>query len=229
LKTADPAAYQNYLNNQQEIQTGTVSAINELMKRGVTYEQLGQLPVSGGWANQNLAANDPLNALYASNAGKFDTEGQQFLNSATQRTAPQQYFNAQGEGGNWETLPEQLSVTGFGNVSPADLTMQNLFQAAQGTGAMGLDSQGHDASGLITGMYGGPLWAALARTLSPTWQNAGGPEAGSLQSLIQQHFDPWAVMRGQWGANPSSVGTSLMPILQSAAYQRSYGSQPGME
>lgn len=209
-----------YTQNAQKAQQSIMDTVNELMKRGVSYEQLGQLPVNGNWTNETLDANNPLNALYAANAAKYDPEGQQFLNSALQRTAPQQYFNAQGEGGNWETLPEQLSIQGYGGqVAPQDITTQNLFQAAQGQAG----TPGSNAQGLVTGMTGGPLWSALSRMLSPTW---GNTQPGSLQELIQQHFDPWAMMRSQWGASPSAVGTSLMPVLQSAAYQRSGSGAP---
>jgi len=198
-----------YTQNAQNAQQSLIDTVNELLKRGVTYEQLGQLPVSGDWADNALDANNPLNALYAANAGKYDTEGQQFLNSALTRTAPQQYQND----GNWLTLPEQLSIAGFGNTQAQDLTMQNLFTAAQGQAG----TPGSKAQQLVSDMYGGPLWGALARQLSPTWGNVA---PGSLQEMIQQHFDPWAGVRGQWSANPSSVGTSLMPVLQRQMVQR---------
>jgi len=207
---ASPAQYtQNFTNAQDKM----VAAVNELLRRGATYEELGQLPVSGNWALDSLDAYNPLNDLYQANAGKYDTEGQKILDSALTRTAPQQYQS----GENWLTQPEQFTVQGYGNVQPQDLTTRNLFTAAQG----GAGQAGSNAQSLATGMTGGPLWTALSRMLSPTW---GNTQPGSLQDLIQQHFDPWAMVRDPWSSTPSSVGTSLQPILQRAMAERPQGS-----
>lgn len=66
LKTADPAGYAQHVANQQAVQSGMVNAIKELMNRGVTYEQLGQIPLAFNPAFQSLAMEDPW-SRYAAN------------------------------------------------------------------------------------------------------------------------------------------------------------------
>jgi len=123
-----------YTGNFDQAQQGLVDVVNELLKRGVSYEDLGKLPVSGDWTQQTLDLNDPLRTLYAGNAAKFDPEGSQILWRAA--------------------LP--------GGAPPLNLTPSDLLTAALGSSGAAPDQVTH-ASGLETSMYGGPLWTALAR------------------------------------------------------------------
>jgi len=178
---ASPAQYtQNFTNAQDKM----VAAVNELLRRGATYEELGQLPISNNWALNSLDASNPLQALYQGNAAKYDAEGQGLLARSGQ----------------------------YANATPGTLTPQTLFEAAQGAGAQAPDSV-TKAGGLITGMYGGPLWAAIAR------MGAGGPQ---LQDLIQQHFDPWSTVRS---FDNTQLGTALDPILKRLAMEQGTQSQ----
>src|SRR6185295_200608 len=68
-----------YSQNFAKSQQGLLAVVNELMKRGVPYSELGQLPISGDWAQSSLDMADPLQQLYAANAGKYDTKGNQIL------------------------------------------------------------------------------------------------------------------------------------------------------
>ena len=55
------------------------------------------------------------------------------------------------------------------------------------------------ASGLMTGMYGGPLWAALARSGIP----GANPD---IANLINQNFDPWFNQR-----TPAGPARPILP------------------
>ena len=108
---------------------------------------------------------------------------------------PATFGYSQDPQGNWGT-------SGLYNTA----TPANLFEAAQGSAPLAPDAKTH-ASGLITSMYGGPLWTALSR------MGVGGPD---LQALIQQHFNPWATVGG---AAPPQLATALEPILRRLAMQ----------
>ena len=59
--THDPAMYTANFNRAQ---SGLVRVVDELLRRGVSYEQLGALPVSGDWAMESLdAGGRPLEML----------------------------------------------------------------------------------------------------------------------------------------------------------------------
>jgi hypothetical protein len=70
----DPATYTANFNRAQ---SGLVRVVNELLWRGVSYEQLGALPVSGDWAMESLdAGGTPLEMLNRSpRATAFKREG----------------------------------------------------------------------------------------------------------------------------------------------------------
>jgi hypothetical protein len=72
--THDPATYTANFNRAQ---SGLVRVVNELLWRGVSYEQLGALPVSGDWAMKSLdAGGTPLEILNRSpRAAAFKREG----------------------------------------------------------------------------------------------------------------------------------------------------------
>lgn len=172
-----------YSLKEQQAAAGIRSLVDELMKRGVTYEQLGQIPVTGGYTQQSLDAYNPINDLYAQGAAKYDPQAQQMLNSllnASKTEVPltNEYGSPTGQ------TQTQYMMQGH-PIDPATLTPQALFHAAQGQAAIAPDMPGNSQSGLITSMYGGPLWAAMARTLSP---------ADPLQQQIAQHFNPWSAI-----------------------------------
>ncbi len=155
--TGDGMSPEKYTQNFADAQQGMVGIVQELLNRGMTYEQLGKLPISGDWVQQGLDANqDYVNQSYQRDAGKYDTDLYNLRNQAgdTRSYTPAQYLE---------------SVQGAAMYSP--------------------EAQSH-ASNLITNMYGGPLWTALAR------MGTGGQ---GIQDLIQQHFDPWWLPKSQPG------------------------------
>ena len=165
-----------YTRNYQNAQSGIVGLVNELMKRGVTYEQLGQLPVSGDWAQESLATgNQPAEMLqHSPNLARFQQE-------------TPGYFGQIGLQGLGE-MPRAGGETAGGSqayAKPLEQQQQELLQRALGS-SMAASDKDTNASGLMTAMYGGPLWTALAR------MGAGGE---GLQGQIQQHFDPWINLR----------------------------------
>lgn len=104
-------------------------------------------------------------------------------------------WESSGEGGQY--LPTGAMQTMYNGQRINDvMTPQALLQAAQGAAPYS-SAANSKASGLITDMYGGPLWTALAR------MGAGGQP---MQDLIQQHFDPWVQAR-TW--SPDVIGGLL--------------------
>lgn len=155
-----------YTQNFTKANQGIGALVNELMKRGVSYEQLGQLPVSGDWANQSLDAGNTPQEMFARN----------YFNPA-----PGQTQSRWAEG---LDLGNKMGIEGqaydpFGAAT-------GMLNESLGASMSAPDSATH-ASQLMTAMYGGPLWAALARS------GAGGNQ--SLMDLINQHFDPWVNAR----------------------------------
>ncbi|HXE88966.1 MAG TPA: hypothetical protein VN524_19430, partial [Hyphomicrobiaceae bacterium] len=201
-----------YTGNFTTAQSGLTDVVNALLKRGVSYEDLGKLPASGDWVQQTLDVNNPLQALYAARAPEYDAAAAPLLASA--RTAarqtldPQEAMHMAAEGLNPATFGYSQDPQGNWGTSGLynTATPANLFEAAQGSAPLAPDAKTH-ASGLITSMYGGPLWTALSR------MGVGGPD---LQTLIQQHFNPWATVGGF--APPQLTG-ALEPILRRLAMQ----------
>lgn len=173
--TGDGASPEGYTQNFSGGRDQLVNVVNELMRRGATYEELGQLPISGNWAMQSLDAGGRPEDFYQ--PGKSDAEGAALL------------------------------ARSGATAQPGTLTPELLFQAAQGAGPLAPESTTH-ASGLVTGMYGGPLWTALAR------MGAGGPQ---IQDLIKQHFDPWSTVRG---FDKEQLNTALEPLLKRIAMEQ---------
>jgi hypothetical protein len=173
--TGDGASPAQYTANFTQARTGLEGLVNELMRRGATYQELGQLPVTGNWAMESLDAGGRPEEYLAKSprAGAFGAEGNALFGSLG--------FNplatstpASGEGGGWTTesikgTPDQLG---------------ELLKTALGSSMLASDKD-TKASGLMTDMYGGPLWAALAR------MGVGG----NLGDLILQNFDPWVNAR----------------------------------
>lgn len=163
-----------YTQNFSQAQSGLMDVINDLMRKGVSYEQLGQLPdVNPNWSMQTLDAAGGPQQFYDANKAQYDQSAQPFLQQAQQ--------------------------SGI-QLQPGQLTPELLFQAMQGSAGMAPDAKTH-ASGLISSMYGGPLWNAIAR------MGAGGPE---MQGMIQSHFNPWATAQG---FSPEQFGTALQPLV----------------
>ena len=212
--TGDGASPEGYTQNFSNARDQLTNVINELMRRGATYEELGQLPVSGNWAQETLDAGGTPDVFYGLNKAKYDTEGGEIIGRNITRGPSTTSFVQSGEGvvPSGET-PGGESIGGQ-MLQPGAATPQALFEAAMGAGAKGLDKDTH-ASGNITSMYGGPLWTALAR------MGGGSPQ---LQDLISQHFDPWVNARGM---DASQLGTSLGPILKKLAFEQSANTGSG--
>jgi len=160
-----------YTQKAEMAQAGIAGLVKELLKRGVTYEQIGQLPVSGDWAQASLdAGNRPeemLARLYATPApGQTESRAAEGVRLGNLGVA----------GGRGNMADDPNSPFGIAG---------SLLNAALG-GSMLSSAENSKASGLLTSMYGGPLWAALARA------GTADPE---LRSLIDQHFDPWVNAR----------------------------------
>ncbi|HXJ75537.1 MAG TPA: hypothetical protein VNM37_21960, partial [Candidatus Dormibacteraeota bacterium] len=201
---------EQYTQNENQAQQGVMDLVNELMGRGVTYEQLGQLPVSGNFVQQTMDMYNPLQDLYAGRKAEYDTAASPLLQSARQGAQqmldPQEAMHMAAQGLNPATFGWQQDAQGnwvtsglYNNATP-----ENLFAAAQGSAPLAPDAKTH-ASGLITSMYGGPLWAALARM---------GGQSSPFWGQIQQHFNPWATVGG---FSPQQLNTAMDPILQQLA------------
>jgi hypothetical protein len=202
-----------------QAQQGLYDVINTLMGRGVSYEQLGQLPgFSPDWSQRTLDVYNPLQDLYAGRKSEYDTQAQNLMqrftasnrqlldpqeaeHMASQGLNPATFGYTQDASGNWYSPPQVDTATGFIRAQPGQLTPDLLFQAAQGSAPYAADRYTH-AGGLMSSMYGGPLWEAMARM---------GGQSSPYWNQIQQHFNPWAVLGGFSGGD---IGTSLQPILQ---------------
>lgn len=216
---------EQYTALYQQAQQGVEQLVNELLKRGVTYEQLGQLPVNGDWGGGALSAGGLPENFYQMNQGKYDAEAAQLMAKAREYRPmisgspnPENAALA-GDPANWAAPTQGLGIPDWMQIPGLDpMNRQDLLAAAEGSARSAPDSATH-AGGLITSMYGGPLWTALAR------MNAGGPE---LQSQISQHFDPWATIRN---FTPQQLFTSLQPYTMSPIMAQQPGgsgySQPG--
>ncbi len=174
---------EQYTANFTRAQQGLTGVVQELLKRGVSYEQLGATPVTNDWGQQTMDLANPLMDFY--NRGNYSGEGSRLLNpvSAPQVADPSTIdYTAMDTWGNpLNPVYGQLGAT----PAPSPWSPVELLQAAQGAAPYAADKATH-AGGLLSSMYGGPLWQALAR------MGVGGPE---MQGLIQQHFDPWVNAR----------------------------------
>ncbi len=191
-KGQGPDAISRYTGNFTNAQQGMVSIVNELLKRGVPYEEIGALPVTGDYSQASLDMGNPFTNLYGANAGKWDTEA----NALIQKMIQGELANGNFRVTQPEMGPPTYSVasgatsggipTGdFNTVDLSTLNPQQLLTAMLGASGAAPDSETR-ASGLMTQMFGGPMWAALAR------MNTGGPD---IQNAISQHFDPWTYAR----------------------------------
>lgn len=181
---------EQYTANAVRAQNRLSDVIKELMQRGVTYEQLGQLPVSGNYSLQSMdMGNTPSQMLLASpNLSRYESEA---LGLAPSRgISPYgEYSGGGGEAGSWS---QQYT-------RPSRETMNELLTSVLGASMLKADNPqtGDVQSELMTSMYGGPLWTAIAR------MGIGGPE---LQQQILQHFDPWVLARTT-GSAPTPAPT----------------------
>ncbi len=189
-------AVAQYTSNFTQAQSRITDAVQSLLKRGVSYEDLGKLPVSNAWADPGLDMSNPKQQFYDANAAKFNAEGAQILQKAM--------TGLERSGLNGELyIGPGLDPNSSLIYGPDTLTPQMLFKVALGTAQDAPDSVSH-AGGLMTAMFGGPLWTAMAR------MGAGGPD---MQKMIQEHFDPWAVMRT---FSPEQLRTALAPFANQA-------------
>lgn len=155
----------DYTAKGNAVQDNIGNAVNSLLKRGVSYEDLGktQIPNGNAWGGGDLDMSEPSPTYYQAKKGKFDDEANQIVLKAVQATP----------GASWEEF------------AGPDTIGDMLFTASLGSTLSEPDSVSHQG-GLYTAMFGGPIFAALAR------MGAGGPE---LQQQIKDHFDPWALAR----------------------------------
>ena len=161
---------EQYTANFTQAQSGVSNLVKELLARGVPYEALGQLPISGDWSGESLdAGNRPQDMLAKAMQlrPELGAEASQLI--SRYGISPIESQNEYGT--TTYRNPEQLQ--------------QALMQMALGASGAGSDRD-TKASGLASSMYGGPLWQALARS------GTGGPE---IQQMIAQRFDPWSVIR----------------------------------
>lgn len=135
-----------YTANLQQAEQGVGDILSNLLSRGVTYEQLGQLPVSQDWAQSTLDLNNPLGQLFQAGNWATNPQTQALLQSAQQGLPSLSY-----------------------GLTPGVLTPDLLFQAAQGAAGAAPNAV-TQAGGLTGSMYGGPLWQAVAR------MGLGGPD-----------------------------------------------------
>lgn len=167
-----------YTANFTKARDGVSQVVQELMKRGVSYEDLGKLQVSGNWALQSLdAGGTPQEYINRSpRAGELLREGQGLFGRFNLANYDP-YRGAFGADTSWQ------SDFGPNGLNTPEGQRNFLLQQALGA-SMAADQDVTKASGLYTSMYGGPLWAALARMGAPQFSN-----------LIAQKFDPWVLAR----------------------------------
>jgi hypothetical protein len=190
-----------YTKNFTNAHDAMVGVVQGLLDRGVSYEELGKLPVSGDWAMQSLDAGGGPEEYYAKNQGKYDADLAQIVNRLNEPLmVPEMRMENVGTEGSFDRpVATGRMVPGPGGV-PAGISVPEMLTAALGASRLATDANTH-ASGLMTGMYGGPLWAALARM---------GNSNPAIQKAIQDHFDPWFSLR-TWTAE--QMNTALMPIM----------------
>lgn len=189
-RTQSPA---EYTANAERAKANLVAVVSALLRRGVTYEQLGRLPVSGDWAMESLdAGGTPLEMLNRSpRAGALILEGAGLAG----RFLPGIVESAPAPEGGW-SMPSAYAY------NPAD-----LLAVALGSSMRAPDRETR-ASGLMTSMYGGPLWTALARM---------GVSDPTIQQLITSYFDPWVQLR-TWPARlPAAPGPAGDPLFPGSA------------
>jgi hypothetical protein len=89
--TGDGASPEQYTANFTRAQTGMTDLVKTLLGRGVSYEQLGQLPVTGDWADGSMDMANPLQDFYTRGnvGGKYDAEAAQLWGGAGADIAPQ--------------------------------------------------------------------------------------------------------------------------------------------
>lgn len=201
--TGDGASPARYFGDFDRAQQGLTGLVQELLSRGVSYEQIGQAPgVNSAWVRQTMDM-DPgyLDSFYRQRAGDYDAQAQKFLGDAGWETP---ITTGSGEfGPEVETGEMQRWVMGPDGpvpVMPGQWSPQTLFTAAQGSDPW-MDGPQARAPGNITSMFGGPIWTALAR------MGVGGPE---MTSLIGQHFNPWAGFQ----QDPSGIDNAAAMVLQ---------------
>jgi len=182
-----------YIASAEGAKANLVAVVNELLRRGVTYEALGRLPVSGDWAMESLdAGGTPLEMLKRSpRAGALILEGAGLAG----RFLPGIVGRAPAPEGGW-SMPSPYAY------DPAD-----LLGVALGSSMRAPDRETH-ASGLMTSMYGGPLWTALARM---------GVSDPTIQQLIASYFDPWVLLRTWPSRLPASTGPAGDPLFPGSA------------
>jgi hypothetical protein len=200
-----------------DMKQGLANIAKELMARGVTYEQIGSLPVPQDWGSRGtkghggINAEDPLPRYYAANQQKYDAEGNQIGGKlgAAATARPVTMWESRGEGGaEVETGQVNYDYHGMpmGYVNP-----ENLFLAAQGANRYGAPDEVTKAGGLVTGMFGGPFWAMMATT-------GAADKDPVLSKMVHDKFDPWVYMRTM---DAHQIAGALMPVVQEKTFEAS--------
>lgn len=196
--TGDGASPEGYTAKFTSAQDGVLGIIQNLLDRGVSYEQLGQTPISGNWAAQKLDLSNPLQDFYNRSQGNPEIAG---LGSElmARLKADNQFVLRTGWGDSFggPSTPAEIRE----NALRTTLEPQDIFEGAQGGDRfMPFNDTG---AGNVDMMYGGKLWNALAR------MGVGGPD---MQALIQQHFNPY---RGVADSSGSTLYNQIMTYLSS--------------
>ena len=181
---------EEYTANFTRAQQGLTALVTNLLNRGVLYEDFGRIPVSGQWAWQTMDLANPLQDFYYRGAAKYDAEANTLMGATTLACyGPPEWTKDYSELGGYKpmayiagTWDETMNAGVPYPPLPTQFTSAALFETAKGAGEI----EGARAESLITDMYGGAFWTAFAR------MGVGGQ---TMQNLIQQNFDPWAVVR----------------------------------
>lgn len=202
---------EQYTANFTRAQARMTKVVQELLQRGVPYAQLGQLGVTHDWGQRTLDMGDPLQDFYNrgnQGANSYDAQAQRMLGGIGYQQALEPGADTNVPRPWMMNLTQPRALGADPNVPEATTTVPvpaftpaMLLQAAQGAAPYASHAT-TGAGGLLSSMYGGPLWQALAR------MGAGGQP---MQDLIQQHFDPWVQAR-TW--DPASLGGLLYPLWQ---------------
>lgn len=202
--TGDGMSPEKYTGDFTRAQQRMEAIVDELLKRGVSYEQLGQLSLDFNPAFQSLDMSNPWEKYYSANANQWDTEANQRAGGLSQ------YILA----GTMAGGPAQA-----GGVTPRQLLETSAFSASlQSPGSYNPvtgEWTGQAALNPHTAAYGGPFWEYMARM------------GYDPNGLIQQHFDPWAAIRNnQVNYNVPDEWTQRY-LQEAGAYNQAFTSGGG--
>ncbi len=235
-----------YTSNFTQAQQGLTGLVQELLRRGVTYEQLGQVPgVSLGWTSPSLDAGGRPEEYYARRAAEYAPQAAAFgktvltgpgtpVSQRTQNVDPTlPHYQAPVS---WDEAPRY--ATEYTVPAPPD-----LFIADQGFSPHVGSASFTPWAYLGGGTNGSPLdptwmtpenWLktaigevgvdpnavspAVAKMYGgPLWTALARMGAPGFTDLIQQNFDPWVGLRAQ---DPASLLKDLSRYALSAERMR---------